>query len=52
MEFNLKLKSGFRGTATSDGGLVVIRELDEQLGLTKMAEEYLKDKRHGKNILT
>jgi hypothetical protein len=49
--FNQKLKIGFRGTqVTSDGGLVVIRELDEQLGLTRIAGEYLKDKRHGKNI--
>ena len=49
--FNQKLKIGFRGTqVTSDGGLVVIREMDQQLGLTKIAGEYLKDNRHGKNI--
>ena len=36
--FNPKLKIGFRGAqVTSDGGLAVIRELDEQLGLTRMA---------------
>jgi len=27
--------------------LIAIRELDEQLGLTKIAGEYLEDKRHG-----
>jgi len=49
--FNQKLKVGFKGAqVTSDGGLVAIREMDEQLGLTKIAGEYLKDKRHGKNI--
>ena len=49
--FNQKLKIGFRGSqVTSDGGLVAIREMDEQSGLTKIAGEYLEDKRHGKNI--
>ncbi len=51
VRFNRKLKVGFKGAqVTSDGGLVAIREMDEQLGLTKIAGEYLKDKRHGKNI--
>lgn len=51
VEFNKKLKIEFRGTqVTSDGGLVAIRELDEKLGLTELAEEYLQDKRYGKNI--
>ncbi len=51
VEFNRKLKIEFCGTQViSDGGLVVIRELDEKLGLTKMAGEYLRDKRYGKNI--
>lgn len=49
--FNQKLKVGFKGAqVTSDGGLVAIREIDERLGLTKIACEYLKDNRHGKNI--
>jgi len=52
VEFNKKLKIEFRGTqVTSDGGLVAIRELDEKLGLTELAGEYLQDKRYGKNIL-
>ena len=51
VRFNQRLKIGFRGTqVTSDGGLVAIREMDQQLGLTKIAGEYLEDKRHGKNI--
>ncbi|OQA67647.1 MAG: hypothetical protein BWY36_00644 [Candidatus Diapherotrites archaeon ADurb.Bin253] len=51
VEFNKKLKIGFRGTqVTSDGGLIAIREMDEKLGLTELAEEYLRDKRYGKNI--
>lgn len=49
--FNQKLKVGFKGAqVTSDGGLVAIREIDERLGLTKIACEYLKDNRRGKNI--
>jgi len=51
VSFNRKLKVGFKGAqVTSDGGLLVIREMDEQLGLTKIAGEYLKDNRYGKNI--
>ena len=51
VEFNKKLRINFKGAqVTSDGGLVAIREMDEKLGLTEMAEEYLKDSRHGQNI--
>jgi len=46
-----KLKAFVKGSEiTSDGGLIVIRELDERLGLTSLAEEYLTDIRTGKNI--
>ncbi len=49
--FTEKLKAYFKGAeVTSDGGLLAVRELDEQLGLTSMAEKYLTDKRQGKNI--
>jgi hypothetical protein len=49
--FNQKLKVGFKGAqVTSDGGLVAIREMDQHLGLTRIAGEYLKDTRYGKNI--
>jgi hypothetical protein len=51
VKFNKKLRINFKGAqVTSDGGLVAIREMDEKLGLTEIAEEYLKDSRHGKNI--
>ncbi len=46
-----KLKAYFKGAeVTSDGGLIAVRELDEQMGLISLAENYLTDKRHGKNI--
>ena len=32
---------------TSDGGLILIRELDERLGLEKLIEEHLSDSRQG-----
>jgi len=49
--FTNKLKASFEGAElTSDAGLIAVRELDEQLGLTSMAENYLTDKRQGRNI--
>ena len=49
--FTDKVKAYFKGSeVTSDGGLVAIRELDEKLGLTIMAEEHLSDKRCPRNI--
>jgi hypothetical protein len=49
--FTDKVKAYFKGSeVTSDGGLVAIRELDEKLCLTVMAEEYLSDKRCPRNI--
>ena len=51
VQFNKKLKIGLKGSeVTSDGGLLAIRELDEKLGLTEIAGQYLEDNRHGKNI--
>jgi hypothetical protein len=35
---------------TSDGGLVVVRELDERLGLSALIEQHLSDLRRGKNV--
>jgi hypothetical protein len=41
----------FKGSEiTSDGGLLAIRELDEKMGLTAMAENYLTEKRYGRNV--
>jgi len=39
----------FQGArVTSDGGLILVRELDERLGLSELIEQYLADSR-GKN---
>jgi hypothetical protein len=40
----------FRGTQlSSDGGLLVMRELDDALGLSDLAAAALRDSRTGKN---
>jgi hypothetical protein len=44
VRFDSKAKLEFHGACvSSDGGLLAYRELDEALGLTAMADEYLKD---------
>jgi hypothetical protein len=38
--FNASLKVDFRGSrATSDGGLILVRELDERLGFGELIEQ-------------
>jgi len=50
LSFNGFLKVDFQGSrVTSDGGLVLVRELDERLGLSKLIEEHLGDTRQGEN---
>ena len=50
LSFNASLKLDFQGSrVTSDGGLVLVRELDERLGLEKLIEEQLSDSRQGLN---
>jgi hypothetical protein len=50
LSFNASLKVDFQGSrVTSDGGLILIRELDEQLGLEKLIAEHLSDSREGLN---
>jgi hypothetical protein len=50
LSFNVSLKVDFQGSrVTSDGGLLLIRELDERLGLEKLIEEQLSDSRQGMN---
>jgi hypothetical protein len=34
---------------TSDGGLILVRDLDDRLGLEKLIEEHLSDSRQGLN---
>ncbi len=50
VQFDSSVKMEFHGAKlTSDGGLIVYRELDEVLGLTTLAEEVLQDSRTGQN---
>ncbi len=50
VRFNRRLKLQFHGAKlSSDGGLIVFRELDDALGLTEMASWELLDTRTGKN---
>jgi hypothetical protein len=49
LSFNPSLKVDFQGSrVTSDGGLVLVRELDERLGFSELIEQHLTDLR-GKN---
>jgi hypothetical protein len=44
--FNGFLKVDFQGSrVTSDGGLILVRELDEHLGLSQLIAQHLKDPR-------
>jgi len=50
LSFNASLKIDFQGSrATSDGGLVLVRQLDERLGFGELIEKHLTDSRRGKN---
>jgi hypothetical protein len=50
VSFNSSLKVDFQGSrVTSDGGLILVRELDERLGLGQLIERHLTDSRRGKN---
>src|ERR1700687_1533441 len=47
---NSSLRVEFQGArVTSDGGLLLVRELDERLGLSELMERHLTDSRRGKN---
>ncbi len=46
LSFNSSLKVDFQGSrVTSDGGLLLVRELDERLGLSALISEHLRDGR-------
>ena len=48
---NSSLRVDFQGArVTSDGGLLVVRELDERLRLSELVDRHLNDSRRGKNI--
>ncbi len=49
LSFNASLRVAFRGSqVTSDGGLILLREIDEQLGLRELIEEQLTDPAGGR----
>ena len=53
LSFNASLKVDFQGSrVTSDGGLILVRELDERLGLGELIAEHLSDSRRSKNYAT
>jgi len=50
LSFNRFLRVAFQGSrVTSDGGLILVRELDERLGLSGLIGEHLVDSRTGRN---
>jgi Transposase DDE domain group 1 len=50
LTFNGFLKVAFQGArVTSDAGLLLVRELDERLGMEALICEHLKDSRQGLN---
>ena len=50
LSFSSLLKVDFQGShVTSDGGLIVVRDLDERLGLGELIDEHLSDPRQGTN---
>ncbi|HEY6251466.1 MAG TPA: IS1380 family transposase [Candidatus Angelobacter sp.] len=50
LSFNSSLKVDFQGSrVTSEGGLLLVRELDQRLGLSELISEHLTDGRRGKN---
>ena len=52
MDFDPRVRLDFRGTQlSSDVGLLVMRELDDALGLSDLASTALSDTRRGKNTV-
>src|SRR5260370_17307960 len=50
LSFHATLKVDFQGSrVTSDGGLILVRELDERLGFGDLIAQHLTDSRRGRN---
>lgn len=50
--FNTSRKIDFQGSrVTSDGGLVLVGEINERLSFGEIVEQHLRDARRGKNML-
>src|SRR5215472_8526560 len=50
LSFNASLKIDFQGSrVTSDGGLILVRELDERLAFGELIQQHLTDSRRGRN---
>ena len=50
LSFSASSKVDFQGSrVTSDGGLILVRELDERLGFGELIAQHLSDSRRGKN---
>lgn len=50
LSFNASLKIDFQGSrVTSDGGLILVRELDQRLGFGGLIQQHLTDSRRGRN---
>ena len=51
LEFDARVRLEFVGSKiTSDAGLLAHRELDEKLGLTDRADQFLTEQRSGRNV--
>jgi len=51
LSFNASLRIDFQGSrVTSDGGLILVRELDERLAFGELIEQHLTDSRRGRNM--
>ena len=51
VDFDARVRLEFRGSKiSSDAGLLAYRELDEQLGLTARAGQFLTEQRTGRNV--
>lgn len=52
VDFDPRVRLEFKGTQlSSDGGLLVVREVDDALGLSDLAATALRDTRCGKNTI-